>query len=318
MPFLFPTRRNLLLIAQPAYLATQDLFLIRDLIHKSAPDVNTFIVGSQDNPSLMDPSIWRHPSITVSFAAPGQFVAPRGPLLANRPIHKVDQFKALSAAGISTPLTKRFIFGEALNEAIWGPLVILKPADFSMTSSGTDLYLFRTSRISEIRPVDVKSRHQKISNDMILQQFINTGDYFSVYRSLTLFGEVLYQNLAVAPEPHPPLDSSDEIIESILPEPDRSKTIPLINFESDVMNFAKCVATAFPDVPLLGCDILREKASGKLYALEVNAGGNVWHFSSPRTQKWRRVDRVMEYVKAFDSFNVAAQVLIRVTRQLAS
>ena len=40
---------------------------------------------------------------------------------------------------------------------------------------------------------------------------------------------------------------------------------------------------------LLGIDVVRDIASGKSWVLEVNAGGNVWHFSSPGWAERRRL-----------------------------
>ena len=37
----------------------------------------------------------------------------------------------------------------------------------------------------------------------LVQQFIDTGPRFAVFRNLTLFGETIYQNFALAPEAHP-------------------------------------------------------------------------------------------------------------------
>jgi hypothetical protein len=51
--------------------------------------------------------------------------------------------------------------------------------------------------------------------------------------------------------------------------------------DPDVLELARKVHAAFPNIPRLGTDILREAATGKLYVLERNPGGNTWHFSSP-------------------------------------
>jgi D-alanine-D-alanine ligase-like ATP-grasp enzyme len=90
--------------------------------------------------------------------------------------------------------------------------------------------------------------------------------------------------------------------------------------DADVLAFAKRIAGVFGGIPLLGIDIVREHGSGKLYALEVNAGGNVWHFSSPywaeRRARYPHVARAMH--EQFGAFDVAAKALISATRRLAS
>ena len=37
---------------------------------------------------------------------------------------------------------------------------------------------------------------------------------------------------------------------------------------------------AFPESPVIGVDIIRHSQSGRLYMLETNPHGAVWHFSS--------------------------------------
>lgn len=314
MPWKHPFQRSLFLVAQPEYMATDDLLIIRDRIRVLAPDVHVMVVGRADRADLVDRSWWNRPTLTVSFGPMGRFSPLRGQAFFNHAITKLEQYRVMSAAGISTPRTAAFVFGMSLPETDWGTHCVLKPADLDVSSSGRGLYLFRTCRLNGLRPQDLPPDHLAVSKPMIVQSFIDTGARFSIYRSLTLFGEVIYQNLAEAPEAHPPLDSADIILESILPEPPRNRTAPKINTEPDVMAFATFIHSAFPAIPLLGCDILRERPSNRLYAIEVNAGGNVWHLSSPRTSNSRTITKIQSYLKTFNSYDRAALALIRATR----
>jgi hypothetical protein len=87
----------------------------------------------------------------------------------------------------------------------------------------------------------------------------------------------------------------------------------------DVHEFARKIASAFPAVPLLGCDIVKDIHTGELHALEVNAGGDVWHFSSPFLAEIRaKHPNIEKSMKAqYGAFDVAAKALIRATRQMA-
>ena len=317
MPWAHPVQRSLFLIAQPEYMATDDLLIIRDRIRALAPDVQVMVVGRADRADLVDRAWWGRPALTVSFGPMGRFSPLRGKTLFNHAIAKLEQYRMMAAAGISTPRTAAFQFGMSLPEAEWGAYCVLKPADLDVSSSGRGLYLFRTGRLGNLQPQDLPPDHLARSQPMIVQSFIDTGARFRVYRCLTLFGEVIYQNLAEAPEAHPPLDSADGILEAILPEPPRNRTAPKINTEPDVMAFATSIHSAFPALPLLGCDIVREMPSGRLHAIEVNAGGNVWHLSSPRTRDSRTITKVQSYLKTFNSYDRAALALIRATRKQA-
>lgn len=318
MPFAHPTRRGLILVAQPEYMATDDLVIIRDKIHRQAPDLSVLIVGRNDRADLIDPTFWHQPVLTVSFGPLGRFSPRRGRVLQNRAIPKLDQYIELNRAGVRTPKTARFQFGMDLSAGEWGEFCILKPASLDSTSNGHGLYLYRTERLGGLLPSDLPPDHLARREPMLVQSFIDTGPKFQVFRCLTLFGERIYQNRTEAPEEHPPLDLDDESIESIVPEPPRSRSTPQIDEDASVMEFARRIAEAFKDIPLLGCDVVRHHASGELYALEVNAGGNVWHLSSPRTEGSRSIAKIQAYVKTFNSYDTAASALIRVSRRSAS
>lgn len=317
MPFAYPVHRSLILVAQPEYMATDDLLIIREKISKQAPDVHTLVVGRSDRADLINQDYWRRPALTVSFGPTGKFKPLNGQIFANHAIPKLDQHRLMSAAGVSTPRTAAFRFGMALPEEDWGEFCVLKPANLDVSSSGRGLYLFRCRRLAGLATGDLPASHFARREPMIVQSFVDTGPHFSVYRCLTLFGEIIYQNLSQAPERHPSMTSDDDVIESILPEPPRTQTVPAINSDPDVMAFANSVHRAFPAIPLLGCDIVREHNTGMLYAIEVNAGGNVWHLSSPRTRGSRSITKIQDYLRMFKSYDKAASALIRAVRRHA-
>lgn len=317
MPFAYPVQKTLILVAQPEYLATDDLFILREKVQKQAPDIKAFVVGRSDRANSINPEYWRRQTLTVSFGPLGKFTPLRGEIFANHPVPKLEQYNLMAAAGISTPRTAPFQFGMDLPVDVWGEFCVLKPANLDISSSGRGLYLFRSRRLASLKPDDLPVDHLARHEKMIVQSFIDTGHKFAVYRSLTLFGEIVYQNLAEAPEAHPPLASDDGVVERIHPEPPRMLTAPRINTDADVMAFASTIHKAFPNIPLLGCDIVKDHKTGRPYAIEVNAGGNVWHLSSPRTRDSRSVTKIQNYLKTFQSYDKAATALVRATRRHA-
>ena len=137
----------------------------------------------------------------------------------------------------------------------------------------------------------------------------------TAFRCLTLFGAALYLTCSEREQPRPPLDAPDAVIEAMPAEADRARNA--ITHDREVADFAAAMATAFPRHPILGCDVLREAVTGRLHAVEVNAGGNVWHFSSPRTARSRTFERTHRLKSEFSSFETAARVLALKTRQEA-
>jgi hypothetical protein len=86
----------------------------------------------------------------------------------------------------------------------------------------------------------------------------------------------------------------------------------------EILSFATKVHDAFPAIPLLGVDILQDCTTGNVYVLEINAGGNVWHFSSARSALGRDHGIPLEQrVAQFGAWDVAANTLVSFTRKHA-
>ena len=88
--------------------------------------------------------------------------------------------------------------------------------------------------------------------------------------------------------------------------------------DDEILAFARQVHAVFPNIPVLGCDVLRRVSDGKLFALEVNAGGNTWHFSSYADKHRARLGGREGMVAQFGAWTVAANSLIRMVRQYAA
>ena len=102
--------------------------------------------------------------------------------------------------------------------------------------------------------------------------------------------------------------------------------------EPDIIALAEQVGAAFPSIPLLAIDILREAGTGKLFVLECNPGGNTWHFSSRIGEKLRlgfgnaavngperahKIARRM-FMDQYGAFDIVARTLVEKTQRLAS
>src|SRR5262249_7936685 len=120
------------------------------------------------------------------------------------------------------------------------------------------------------------------SSKTIAQQFIYTGPWPISYRVTTLFGQALFSLKVEASHDRPQLAGADGFRAtsglSIVSNSERC-TFCYQN-DSEVIRCAEEAHRAFPTIPLLGIDIVRDAATGKLYAMEVNSGGYVWHFTS--------------------------------------
>ena len=69
---------------------------------------------------------------------------------------------------------------------------------------------------------------------------------------------------------------------------------------------------AFPEIPLLGFDVVREVSSGKLYVLEANAIGYIWSFTPHQV-----ADYGFSFEAQFDGVRKAAYILAQKTQECA-
>lgn len=323
---------NLVLIHRgPEYV--RDFDDISQRISAIDPGIAITAVGPRVQ-SVMDDAEWRLPTLTVAFLA--KFVAEirRGRVLMNHQIHKPGQHRIFAEAGLPSPPIATFTPGLKLDPFLFGEFVVLKPIDPNFASFGRGVQLFRRRRIETMGWNDFPRDHviHRDRNGFIVQRFIDIGAMIPIYRVLTLFGVPLYCWLAREKVPRPPVAGTDAEIEQLRITNNGNFRERLRCNDEDVLELARRVGDAFPNIPLLGMDILREERTGKLFILECNPGGNTWHFSSKVTAAIRQQmggaslvgDRKGELlgrqllIDQFGAFDRAAEVLVRKTRELAS
>ena len=315
----------LVLVIWSASDALQDFLGVSREIVRQASDICVHIANPLDTAATVPPERWKLPTLVIGFTKLGNFSPLRGRILSCRPVKKLDQYTQFKACGINTPLTEKFKFGVRYNEATWGEFCTLKPLPLTKTSKG-DIQLVRTRRLHQIQPSDFPPDHFLRQAPVLVQQFIDTGKNPSYWRVMTLFGEPLYWWRGFSPLGRPDLSASDAEIESAIIEPKH----PLVkekfqvsdrrdlNVDQEFLDFATQMDAAFPNLPLKGNDILREIGTGKLYAIEINGGGNVWHFSSPIFRRSRKQMGGRDaMIKHYDPWPAAARALIAKTRALA-
>lgn len=195
-----------------------------------------------------------------------------------------------------------------------------------MSSTGDSVMFRRTRRLRELRSGDFPPEHYIHRGGALVQSFIDTGSQATVRRVLSLCGRPLYTLRSWAPAPRPGLSAPDEEIEASIVDPkhplvraryavqERRSLAP----DGEATAFAATVHAALPEFPLIGCDILKDHASGKLYVIEINAGGNTWHFSSATYAVQRaELGGRDAFVNQLGAWKIAAQALIAKTRELA-
>ena len=320
-------QKNLILVANPIRMDFQDFKEIALGVRRENRSINVFVVTTDHQSSVIPEKYWAHPTLTVSFGHPGKFKAARGIMLHNQPIHKFQQYVQFRLADIDTPRTGMFDRAHIYEPADWGEFCIIKPADLGKMSKGGSVQWLRTKRLRSFDPGRYPENHVLRNSGLLVQSFIDTGRCPLNWRVLTLFGEPLYCFKSACPAERPPLDAPDSLIEAAVIEPKHPQVkkdfayeeIRAFEIDEEVIAFARQIYRAFPRIPLQGCDILREAGTGRLYVLEVNPGGNTWHFSSPYFARQRALLGGKEvFTRQLDAFARASCVLAEKTDRLAA
>lgn len=273
--------RHLVIVHRDGWQALSDWTAIGERIRALAPSIGVIVASDDEADERLSEIAAQRPTLVFSAGRIRKFAVRRGRIYQGRSIEKLEQVELFVKARVPVPLTALLLPGTDLSPRIWGPFVILKPSDLASSSHGQGVQLMRTERVRFIAPQDYPEGHPGRRAPMIIQQFIDTGPHFGIYRVTTLFGEPLYCYRIKSGSPRPPLEADDEVIEqSVIATQGLDEAEREFVYEADVMALARAAHEAMPDVPLKGCDIMRDARTGRLFVLEVNPGGNTWHFSS--------------------------------------
>ena len=131
------------------------------------------------------------------------------------------------------------------------------------------------------KPRAVRTKTPVEDDQRVVQEFIYTGRWPVSHRVTTLFGRAVLCLRIEADRERPPLPGRYEFGggQNIVSN-SKGCTI-VLDEDPEITAFAEAAhLAAFPDVPLLGVDVLREVPGGRCYVLEVNPGGWTWHFST--------------------------------------
>jgi hypothetical protein len=281
------------------------------------PSIRTFILPTTSLNIVTRREIARRPTLVVSNGRMLQFRPLRGKVYQGWPMPKLEEVRRLQLARLPVPRTEILTPELVLDPAEWGEFVIVKPTDIMTSSHGRGIQLMRTQRVRYLKPSEYPEDHPGRLGPMMVQQYIDTGPKLTTYRVLMFFDEPLYVQLNLGATERPPAAADDAAIESatVALQAADTRTAELVE-EPDVIALGKAVHAAFPELPLTGCDFLREASTGKLYVIELNSGGNTWHFSSGYSEEFRRrfgPEYEQRRRMQFDALRTAARVLVAKT-----
>jgi hypothetical protein len=308
-------RRNLLLIARSR--KGEHVDHLCSHVREIAPDIDAFYLRDRTR-SYLDPALLKcylRPTLAVSFLKPQRFRPLLNAFCHGRGMCKSEEYRTLEAHDIPVPRWTLLREGEEPCLDDFTDYVVSKPDRGAM---GADVCIRRKSRVRWQAPkTDHAAKLQAGSRDFILQEFIYTGRWPVSYRVTSLFGKVLFALRVEADHARRPLEGASafqgggiSIVANAI-----GATYTMLN-DPEIIRLGERAHAAFPQIPLLGVDIVRDHETGRLYVIEVNSDGWVWHFES---KKGRSVQDMwgLDFESQFDGIRKAAYVLAENTRLLA-
>ena len=305
---------NLVLVHQRTKQAYSDYETIARQIGERTDDIAVHIVDTKEPQWAEAARVAADPTLVVSPMPIKKFTSQRGRVCQGCEYPKTEQYGRLRALGIPVPDWAEIVPGISLDPEEWGPYVVVKP---DLGRKGAEIRIKRTGRVAYRAQDDFPDDHPGRKASMFAQKFVYTGRWPKNYRIVTLFGTTLMCWLCEADHGYPPLEERYAFGGGGVTIVSNKKTSHYsLADDAEVIALAERTHAAFPEQPLLGTDIVRDAETGEMFVLETNPRGDTWYMSSAAGRMIQDANGV-DFAGQFGSLDIAADVLIASTRELA-
>ena len=308
-------RRSLVLVAKRSQNHLPDFVRMSRYIRTIAPDVRPVVVADRPYNALR-PSLWLRPTLVFSPVLLRKVRLIRGRIFHGISLSKSEEYARLETCGIPVPRWALLTEHQHPNLDGFGNYVVSKP---DRGGRGAEVKIRKKTRV---RWKPIERTLPRRCSDLVVQEFIYTGPWPISYRVTTLFGKALWSWMAEADHARRPLKGADVFADG--PEGGGMSIVSTgsgcrfsLSYDAEVIALAERAHAAFPDIPLIGVDIIREQPGGRLYVIEVNSCGQTWHFNSP-TGRAIQEQFAFDLESQFDGLRKASHILIDHTRRLAA
>lgn len=303
-------RRNLIILHDTRVQPDRDFREVAKRVGTMAPDIDAFVITERRRNLRAQLAQLFRPTLFVEMQPLPGVRRLRGHLAEPKDRGKMADYRLLAAAGLPVPRWTEIVPGIALDPAEWGPWVVVK-ADRGLR--GIDVEAVATGELRYRAPADLPEGHLGRTNGPLLaQRYVRTGDAPQFFRVLTCFGVPLFAVHYIDRNPLPPGAGTTRPPVIVLRKP---QDFSQMTDDAEVIALARRVHAALPDVPTLGCDILRDADDGSLWLAEINRS-SVWALNSEigisRQARWGN-----DYYAQFGALDRAAEAMIAATRRLA-
>jgi len=288
-------------------------------IRKIDPSIDVLIFGNEINPYQIPDHFLKQPLLTIYLVnPPPEDFKPQAGLLAVKSIGKIKEYEHFKAHNIPCLPIEEFKWGMVLDESIYGDWVVLKPQHIQ--STGQDINMVPTAMIPKITLDDFPDNHLIRQDSYFVQKFVRTGARPTHYRANIFLDTVVYSRSNTHRLNYPEYQSDLKILLSqTVASNDHHNREAKLEIDNEMNVFALNVAKTFPSNPFFGVDMIRDDETKEIYVLEVNLGGNIWHFSSEISKKAGFItsDVRKPMILQYNAWDRSAEALVRKTHELA-
>lgn len=307
---------HLVLVAWDEHWKTKaDLDWIAKRVGELDPKIAATVVSHHKSDQLRLIPLWFRPTLSVAMNEKRRRKLLPGHFMTGRRLHKHGEYARMDAAGIPVPDWQIITPSTRLDPEVWGPYVVEKP---SCGRVGAYVRIRRTTRLKHVPPETLPAEHYGRLGPMLAQRFVYTGEWPTSFRVVTLFGEVLLSYRIQTRGEGPGLTGRFEFGRGGLSIVSNTKRMDLeLVRDEDVVHLAeRAHQLAFPDLPLLAFDIVRDADTGELFVLECHSQGSAWSFSHEPGLSLQ-ADHGVDFESQYDGLEKAARILAEVTPRLA-
>ena len=273
------------------------------------PAIRAFVV---DDTAGWDADLSPGPTLVFSPAVLRHRPAGPATVCCGYPLPKSEEYRTLERSGVPVARWVALDEGRAPDLSGFGSYVVRKP---DVGAKGAEIRIVRRDRV---RWKSVVTAAAGPSPRLLVQEFVYTGPWPVSYRVNTLFGRVLYALVITAnraraallgPEDFAARGGGRQSVSIVSNARDSSAAYCM---DAQIIRLGERAARAFPDLPMLGVDILRNALTGELVVTEVNSLGHNWNFGPAFVATYG-----VDIARQFDGLRKAAYVLAEETQRRA-
>ena len=223
--------------------------------------------------------------------------------------NKIDEYRTLSAAGVSVPRWEELRPDTKLDPAEWGPYVVEKP---SVGRAGANVRIRKIGRVKFADRASYPPDHLGRRGPMIVQKFVYTGEWPVSYRVITVFGEVVLciRQTTRRGEPLRARWDFGKGGGTAIVSNTQSMDV-VLDANPEMIEIAKAThRSAFPDVPLLNFDMVKDIETGEIAVLECHPRYPNWPFSAANHASLQHANGI-DYDSQFDAMPTIGRAIAR-------